>query len=344
MKTLKELVRENIWKLKPYSCARDEFKGEAKAYLDANENPFNTLYNRYPDPLQWAVKEKIAELKYVKPSQIMLGVGSDEPIDLIFRVFCEPKIDNVVAINPTYGMYGVCADINNVEYRQVNLEADYSLNADKVLAAVDNNTKVIFLCSPNNPTGNLLNTTEVEKILKGFDGIVVIDEAYIDFSDKASWIAKLSKYPKMVILQTFSKAWGLAAARCGMAFASEEIIGFFNKVKYPYNINILTQKLILEKLEQVEIKNNCVKEILSQRTLMIEELEQLSIVKHIYPSDANFILVKVDDANLRYKQLVEKGIIVRNRNSVTLCENCLRITIGTAQDNKELLNALKSLA
>ena len=344
MKQLKELVRENIWKLKPYSCARDEFKGEAKAYLDANENPFNTLYNRYPDPLQWAVKEKIAELKYVKPSQIMLGVGSDEPIDLIFRVFCEPKIDNVVAINPTYGMYGVCADINNVEYRQVNLEADYSLNADKVLAAVDNNTKVIFLCSPNNPTGNLLNTTEIEKILKGFDGIVVIDEAYIDFSDKASWISKLNKYPQMVILQTFSKAWGLAAARCGMAFASEEIISFFNKVKYPYNINILTQKLILEKLENIDIKENWVKEILSQRTLMIEELEQLSIVTHIYPTDANFVLVKVDDANLRYKQLVEKGIIVRNRNSVTLCENCLRITIGTAQDNKELLNALKSLA
>jgi histidinol-phosphate aminotransferase len=344
MKTLKELVRENIWKLKPYSCARDEFKGEAKAYLDANENPFNTLYNRYPDPLQWAVKEKIADIKYVKPSQIMLGVGSDEPIDLIFRVFCEPKIDNVVAINPTYGMYGVCADINNVEYRQVNLEADFSLNAEKVLAAADKNTKVIFLCSPNNPTGNLLNTTEIEKILKGFDGIVVIDEAYIDFSDKASWISKLNKYPQMVILQTFSKAWGLAAARCGMAFASEEIISFFNKVKYPYNINILTQKLILEKLENIDIKENWVKEILSQRTLMIEELEQLSIVTHIYPTDANFVLVKVDDANLRYKQLVDKGIIVRNRNSVTLCENCLRITIGTAQDNKELLNALRSLA
>ena len=344
MKTLKELVRENIWKLKPYSCARDEFKGEAKAYLDANENPFNTLYNRYPDPLQWAVKEKIADIKYVKPSQIMLGVGSDEPIDLIFRVFCEPKIDNVVAINPTYGMYGVCADINNVEYRQVNLEADFSLNAEKVLAAADKNTKVIFLCSPNNPTGNLLNTTEIEKILKGFDGIVVIDEAYIDFSDKASWISKLNKYPQMVILQTFSKAWGLAAARCGMAFASEEIISFFNKVKYPYNINILTQKLILEKLENIDIKENWVKEILSQRILMIEELEQLSIVTHIYPTDANFVLVKVDDANLRYKQLVDKGIIVRNRNSVTLCENCLRITIGTAQDNKELLNALRSLA
>lgn len=344
MKTLKELVRENIWKLKPYSCARDEFKGEAKAYLDANENPFNTLYNRYPDPLQWAVKEKIADIKYVKPSQIMLGVGSDEPIDLIFRVFCEPKIDNVVAINPTYGMYGVCADINNVEYRQVNLEADFSLNAEKVLAAADKNTKVIFLCSPNNPTGNLLNTTEIEKILKGFDGIVVIDEAYIDFSDKASWISKLNKYPQMMILQTFSKAWGLAAARCGMAFASEEIISFFNKVKYPYNINILTQKLILEKLENIDIKENWVKEILSQRTLMIEELEQLSIVTHIYPTDANFVLVKVDDANLRYKQLVDKGIIVRNRNSVTLCENCLRITIGTAQDNKELLNALRSLA
>ena len=344
MKTLKDLVRENIWKLKPYSCARDEFKGEAKAYLDANENPFNTLYNRYPDPLQWAVKEKIADIKYVKPSKIMLGVGSDEPIDLIFRVFCEPKIDNVVAINPTYGMYGVCADINNVEYRQVNLEADFSLNAEKVLAAADKNTKVIFLCSPNNPTGNLLNTTEIEKILKGFDGIVVIDEAYIDFSDKASWISKLNKYPQMVILQTFSKAWGLAAARCGMAFASEEIISFFNKVKYPYNINILTQKLILEKLENIDIKENWVKEILSQRTLMIEELEQLSIVTHIYPTDANFVLVKVDDANLRYKQLVDKGIIVRNRNSVTLCENCLRITIGTAQDNKELLNALRSLA
>lgn len=344
MKQLKELVRENIWNLKPYSCARDEFKGEAKAYLDANENPFNTLYNRYPDPLQWAVKEKIAELKYVKPSQIMLGVGSDEPIDLLFRVFCEPKQDNVVAINPTYGMYGVCADINNVEYRQVNLEEDFSLNADKVLKSVDENTKVIFLCSPNNPTGNLLSEAQIEKILKGFDGIVVIDEAYIDFSDKPSWLTKLKKYPQLVILQTFSKAWGLAAARCGMAFASEEIISFFNKVKYPYNINILTQKLILEKLEQVEIKNNWVKEILSQRTLMIEELKQLSIVEHIYPTDANFVLVKVDDANLRYKQLVDNGIIVRNRNSVTLCENCLRITIGTAQDNKELLKALTSLA
>lgn len=344
MKQLKELVRENIWNLKPYSCARDEFKGEAKAYLDANENPFNTLYNRYPDPLQWAVKEKIAELKYVKPSQIMLGVGSDEPIDLIFRVFCEPKQDNVVAINPTYGMYGVCADINNVEYRQVNLEEDFSLNADMVLKSVDENTKVIFLCSPNNPTGNLLSEAQIEKILKGFNGIVVIDEAYIDFSDKPSWLTKLKKYPQLVILQTFSKAWGLAAARCGMAFASEEIISFFNKVKYPYNINILTQKLILEKLEQVEIKNNWVKEILSQRSLMIEELNNLSIVKHIYPSDSNFILVKVDDANLRYKQLVDNGIIVRNRNSVTLCENCLRITIGTAQDNKELLKALTSLA
>lgn len=343
MKQLKELVRENIWNLKPYSCARDEFKGEAKAYLDANENPFNTLYNRYPDPLQWAVKEKIAELKYVKPSQIMLGVGSDEPIDLIFRVFCEPKQDNVVAINPTYGMYGVCADINNVEYRQVNLEEDFSLDADKVLKSVDVNTKVIFLCSPNNPTGNLLSEAQIEKILKGFDGIVVIDEAYIDFSDKPSWLTKLKKYPQLVILQTFSKAWGLAAARCGMAFASEEIISFFNKVKYPYNINILTQKLILEKLEQVEIKNNWVKEILSQRSLMIEELNNLSIVKHIYPTDANFVLVKVDDANLRYKQLVDNGIIVRNRNSVTLCENCLRITIGTAQDNKELLKALTSL-
>ncbi|MBR3872238.1 MAG: histidinol-phosphate transaminase [Paludibacteraceae bacterium] len=344
MKQLKELVRENIWNLKPYSCARDEFKGEAKAYLDANENPFNTLYNRYPDPLQWAVKEKIAELKYVKPSQIMLGVGSDEPIDLIFRVFCEPKQDNVVAINPTYGMYGVCADINNVEYRQVNLEEDFSLDADKVLKSVDVNTKVIFLCSPNNPTGNLLSEAQIEKILKGFDGIVVIDEAYIDFSDKPSWLTKLKKYPQLVILQTFSKAWGLAAARCGMAFASEEIISFFNKVKYPYNINILTQKLILEKLENIDIKENWVKEILSQRTLMIEELKQLSIVKHIYPTDANFVLVKVDDANLRYKQLVDNGIIVRNRNSVTLCENCLRITIGTAQDNKELLKALTSLA
>lgn len=343
MKSLKELIRPNIWSLAPYSCARNEFTGEASVFLDANENPYNQPFNRYPDPLQVQLKEKIAALKGVRPTQIMLGVGSDEPIDLIFRIFCEPSKDNVVAINPTYGMYGVCADINNVEYKQVNLNADFTLDAAKVLKACDKNTKVIFLCSPNNPTGNSLARTEIEKIVTSFEGIVVIDEAYIDFSNEPSWLASLDQYPNIIVLQTFSKAWGMAALRCGMAFASEDIIAFFNKVKYPYNLNLLTQEAVYKQVENVDQKNEWVKALLMERKKMMDALEALPLVKQIYPTEANFVLVKVDDANGAYKQLVDKGIIVRNRNSVTLCEGCLRITVGTPSENKQLLTALQQM-
>lgn len=343
MKTLQELIRPNIWSLAPYSCARNEFTGEASVFLDANENPYNQPFNRYPDPLQVQLKEKIAALKGVRPTQIMLGVGSDEPIDLIFRIFCEPAQDNVVAINPTYGMYGVCADINNVAYKQVNLNDDFSLDAQNVLDACDANTKVIFLCSPNNPTGNSLERSEIEKIVTGFEGIVVIDEAYIDFSNEPSWLASLNAYPNIIVLQTFSKAWGMAALRCGMAFASEDIIAFFNKVKYPYNLNLLTQETVLKQVEAVEQKNKWVETLLAERSKMITNLQNLPLVKHIYPTDANFVLAKVDDANKTYTYLVNKGIIVRNRNSVTLCQGCLRITIGTPQENQELLTALAQM-
>ena len=340
---LENLIRPNIWALSPYSCARNEFTGEASVFLDANENPYNQPFNRYPDPLQVQLKEKIAALKGVRPTQIMLGVGSDEPIDLIFRIFCEPAKDNVVAINPTYGMYGVCADINNVSYKQVNLNDDFTLDADKVLKACDKHTKEVFLCSPNNPTGNSLKRTEIEKIILGFEGIVVIDEAYIDFSNEPSWLASLDQYPNIIVLQTFSKAWGMAALRCGMAFASEEIIAFFNKVKYPYNLNLLTQEAVYKQVENVEQKNEWVKALLMERKSLIDALQALPLVKKIYPTDANFVLVKVDDANKIYKQLVDKGIIVRNRNTVTLCEGCLRITVGTPSENKQLLTALQQM-
>lgn len=343
MKTLQTLIRPNIWSLAPYSCARNEFTGEASVFLDANENPYNQPFNRYPDPLQLQLKEQIAALKGVRPTQIMLGVGSDEPIDLIFRIFCEPGQDNVVAINPTYGMYGVCADINNVAYLQVNLNDDFSLDAQKVLDACNANTKVIFLCSPNNPTGNLLDRQQIEKIITSFDGIVVIDEAYIDFSQEPSFLTSLDQYPNIIVLQTFSKAWGMAALRCGMAFASEEIIAFFNKVKYPYNLNLLTQEAVAKQVGNVAQKNQWVQTLLKEREKMINQLQVLPLVKHIYPTDANFVLVKVNDANGVYQQLVNKGIIVRNRNSVTLCQGCLRITIGTPQENQELLTALQQL-
>ena len=263
--------------LKPYSCARDEFKGEAEAYLDANENPLNYPYNRYPDPLQWKVKERVAAIKGVHPEQVFLGNGSDEAIDLIFRVFCEPKVDNVVAIDPTYGMYQVSADINDVEYRKVHLNADFSLDAERLLAAVDTHTKAIFLCSPNNPSANLLNRMEVLKIVETFEGITVIDEAYIDFSSEKSWLEVLNNYPKLIVLQTFSKAWGLAGVRLGMAFASSEIISLYNKVKYPYNINILTQQLVMEQLQQVERKAEWVNSLLQQRKYLIERLQALPL-------------------------------------------------------------------
>lgn len=329
--------------MKPYSCARDEFKGEASVYLDANENPMNFPYNRYPDPMQWALKDKIAKIKNVRAEQIMLGNGSDEPIDLVIRIFCEPQQDNIVAIDPSYGMYQVCAEVNNVEYRKVLLNEDYTLDANRVLKAVDKNTKIIFLCSPNNPTGNLLNRAEMLKIVAGFDGIVVIDEAYVDFSSEKSWLADLDKYPNIIVLQTFSKAWGLASVRCGMAFASEEVIAYFNKVKYPYNINILTQNFVSEQLDEEARKNVWVEMLLEQRAMLVEQLKQLSFVEKVYPTDANFVLVKVPDANAVYKYLVDKGIIVRNRNTVSLCLGCLRITVGTKEENEVLLEELKKI-
>jgi len=338
---INNLVRKNILNLKPYSCARNEFKGEASIFLDANENPKNAPYNRYPDPLQWALKEKIAKLKQVRPAQIMLGVGSDEPIDLIFRIFCEPKEDNVVAIEPTYGMYKVCADINNVAYRTVLLNDDFTLDADRVLQTVDQDTKAIFLCSPNNPSGNLLNHNEMLKIVENFSGIVVIDEAYVDFSSERSWLADLDKYPNIIVLQTFSKAWGLASVRCGMAFASEEIIAYFNKVKYPYNVNVLTQNFVNEQLESIKRKDEWVAMLLEQRTRLKEELAKLPCIKKVYPSDANFLLVKVIDANLIYNYLIDNGIVTRNRNSLSLCRDSIRITVGTPEENTVLLETLQ---
>lgn len=341
MKPLKDLVRKNIWALKPYSCARDEFKGEASVFLDANENPFGAPYNRYPDPRQWALKEKIAKIKGVPASQIMLGNGSDEPIDLIIRIFCEPGVDNMVAIEPTYGMYRVSADINNVEYRRVNLDSDFDIDIDAIFKAVDDNTKVIWLCSPNNPTGNALSRNRIRRIIDGFEGIVVVDEAYIDFSSQPSWLEELPAMPNLIVLQTFSKAWGLASVRCGMAFASTDIIELFNKVKYPYNINLLTQNFVSERINLIDEKERRVAAILSERPRVMEELSKLSIVEKVYPTDANFVLVKVSDANATYQRLVERGIIVRNRHSVTLCGNCLRITIGTREENDTLLTELK---
>jgi len=339
---LELLVRKNIFNLKPYSCARDEFKGEASVYLDANESPYNRQYNRYPDPLQEDLKERISQIKKINPARIMLGNGSDEAIDLIFRIFCEPAVDNVVAIEPTYGMYKVCADINNVEYRKVLLNENFQPDAEQLLEAADVNTKVIFLCSPNNPTGNLLDRREMLKIVQSFQGIVIIDEAYIDFSSEPSWLNELDKYPNLIVLHTFSKAWGMASLRCGIAFASEEIISLFNKVKYPYNLSSLVQHTILDQLDVgSDHKNYTVKLVLEERKYLVNVLNSLPFVEKVYPSDANFLLVKVKDADSIYNYLVDKGIIVRNRNSITLCGNCLRITVGTDKENEILIDALK---
>ena len=344
MKDLKEIVRKNIYSLKPYSSARNEFKGEASIFIDANENPYDTPYNRYPDPLQLQVKEKISALKGVPVENIFLGVGSDEPIDLLYRIFCEPQTDNVVALEPTYGMYSVCADINNVEYRKVSLKANYQFSADELLAATDENSKIIWLCSPNNPTGNALDAAEIEKVLKNFSGIVAVDEAYIDFSSQPSYLNKLKEYPNMVVLQTFSKAWGSAGVRLGMAFASEEIIKIFNKVKYPYNVNVLTQRYAIKLLDNFSQVEKKVKAILKNREKLEKQLAKVECVKEVYPTDANFILVKTTDSDAIYKYLIEKGIVARNRNGITLCDNCLRITVGTADENKQVIAALKNFS
>ena len=338
---LQKLLRSNIRELQPYSCARDEFKGEASVYLDANENPYNAPFNRYPDPLQWKVKEQISVQKNVPAKNIFLGNGSDEAIDLLYRAFCEPRIDNVVAIEPTYGMYKVCANINDIEYRTVLLDKDFLFSASELLKATDEHTKLIWICSPNNPTGNSLDSNEIKTVLRQFDGIVVIDEAYIDFSSQKSFVAQLSEYPNLIVLQTFSKAWASAAIRLGMAFASVEIIQVLNKVKYPYNLNTLTQKQVLQLLEKPEQIKQWVEILLNERKLLINEFEKLPLVEHIYPTDANFILIKVSDANAVYKYLTEKGIIIRNRSNVSLCLNSLRITVGTSEENSMLLNELK---
>lgn len=340
---LEKLLRNNIKALKPYSSARDEFSGEADVYLDANENPFNKPYNRYPDPLQWAVKEKIAVIKNIAPEKIFLGNGSDEPIDIIFRAFCEPGVDNMVSIDPTYGMYQVAADINNVEVRKVKLNEDFGFSAQKLLDATNLYTKVIFVCSPNNPTANLLDKTEIIKLITGFDGLVVVDEAYIDFAPESSLLPELDNYPNLIVLQTFSKAWGMAGIRLGMAFAQPEIIRIFNKVKYPYNINILTQKKALKLMDKIQEKEEWVKTILEERDKMVKKLFKLPFVQVVYPSDANFILVKMNDARGIYKYLTEQKIIVRDRSKVTLCENSLRITIGSPKENKKLRKALNAL-
>ncbi|MBO7556861.1 MAG: histidinol-phosphate transaminase [Bacteroidaceae bacterium] len=342
MKDLKNLVRPNIWSLKPYSSARDEYKGmTAEVFLDANENPYNRPINRYPDPLQEKLKAAISPIKGVPAENIFLGNGSDEAIDLVYRVFCNPGKDNVVAIDPTYGMYQVCADINDVEYRKVTLDEHFQFRADDLLAACDDSTKVIFLCSPNNPSGNCLLRSEIETVLEKFDGIVVVDEAYSDFAEQRPFRMDLQKYPNIVVLNTFSKAFGAAAIRLGMAFASVDIIGLFNKVKYPYNVNKLTQDCAMEELKDVTKIHQRIVQIKDARTMLMQAFSELPICQKVYPTDANFFLARVTDANAIYDYLVHRGIIVRNRNRVTLCGNCLRITIGTKDENTRLLSALR---
>ena len=339
---LEKLVRPNIWRLTPYSCARDEYKGkEAHVFLDANESPYNNPYNRYPDPLQWEVKLRLAQIKGVRPEQIFLGNGSDEAIDLVYRVFCRPGVDNVVAIAPTYGMYKVCADINDVEYRAVALNEDFSLDADRLLGACGQNTKAIWLCTPNNPVGNCLQAEEIVKVIDAFPGIVVIDEAYGDFAKAVPFRNQLNKFDNILVLNTMSKAWGSAAIRLGMAFASEEIIELMNRVKYPYNVNLLTQRQALEVMNDLGKVNDWLRLILNEREKMLPAFAELPLCRKIYPTDANFFLAKVSDANRIYKYLIDCGIVVRNRNNVQLCENCLRVTIGSPQENNELLKALR---
>ena len=341
---LQQLVRPNIWSLAPYSSARNEYAGKtARVFLDANENPYPTSaqLNRYPDPLQEEVKEQLSRLKGIPAENIFLGNGSDEAIDLPYRCFCRPGIDNVVAIEPTYGMYRVCADINDVEYRPVLLDDDFQITAERLLAASDDHTKIIWICSPNNPTGNNLRRDEMVRVIETFRGIVIVDEAYCDFSRQRSLRHELSRYPNLIVLNTMSKAWGLAAIRLGMAFASTEIIGLFNKVKYPYNVNVLTQRQALESLKDPTTVEGWVNSVLAERTRLMEAFRQLPICEKVYPSDANFFLAKMTDAQAIYDYLVDRGIIVRNRTRIQLCQNCLRITIGTRTENSELVGALR---
>jgi histidinol-phosphate aminotransferase len=346
MFTVDNILRDNIKRLVPYSSARDEYQGEASVFLDANENAFGSpleqQFNRYPDPLQYQVKKRLSEIKGLPVRNIFLGNGSDEAIDILFRSFCNPGVDNVILVPPTYGMYQVSANINDVEARNVPLTNEYQLNLEGIAEAIDKRTKLIFICSPNNPTGNSINRADVETILANFNGLVVVDEAYINFSRQKTFIQELTEYANLVVLQTLSKAWGLAGLRIGMAFASEEIIEVMNKVKPPYNVNEASQQLALQALANIDQVNSWIKETLIQRDKLVLGLKDFDFVADIYPSDANFILVKTNDANGIYNFLVQKGIIVRNRSKVELCEGCLRITVGTPEENKILLQTLQN--
>lgn len=342
MKTLEQLVRPNIWALQPYSCARDEFKGmNASVFLDANESPFNNGVNRYPDPLQESLKQQLSQLKGVPVENIFLGNGSDEAIDLPFRIFCRPGVDNVVAIDPTYGMYKVCADVNDVEYRKVPLDEHFDFSPEAILAACDQNTKLVFICSPNNPTGNAFEREKIEHVIREFDGIVIVDEAYSEFSSQLPLRADIGKYPNLIVLNTFSKAMGCAGIRLGMAFANREIIALFNKVKYPYNVNVLTQQRASEVLNNIVALQRNISLIMEERDHLMLSFRALPVCKEVFPTDANFFLARMTDADGIYRYLVNQGIIVRNRSKVALCGECLRITIGTKVENTKLLAAIR---
>ncbi|WP_228851614.1 histidinol-phosphate transaminase [Aegicerativicinus sediminis] len=341
---VQDLVRPNVKKMKPYSSARDEFKeiGANMVFIDANENPFETGLNRYPDPHQRELKQLISNIKKFPESQILLGNGSDEVLDLLFRAFCEPKQDNIIILPPTYGMYKVLAELNDVQYKSVLLTDDFQLKVSRILDTADEFSKLLFICSPNNPSGNCFKKNDIEDLLQNFKGIVVIDEAYVDFTGEDSWIQRLNEFPNLVVCQTLSKAYGLAGIRLGMCFASEDIINILKKIKPPYNVNQLTQ----QKAKEIIGENNVgedIQLILKGRKKLLEDLDQINFVRKIYPTDANFVLVKVDDANKRYVQLVESGVVVRNRSNQELCDNCLRLTVGTPDENEKLINKLKEL-
>ncbi len=344
---LQKIVRENIRNLTPYSSARKEFSGAAQIFLDANENsfgsPLHENYNRYPDPLQIEIKKKIAKLQSVKPSEIFVGNGSDEAIDLLFRIFCNPQIDNVLICPPTYGMYEVSAEINDVKVKKANLTKDFDLDSDAIHNESDENTKLHFICSPNNPTGNSFGREEILRIVETFGGIVIVDEAYIHFSREQSFVSEINNFPNLVVLQTFSKAWGLAGLRVGLAFAGEEIIQLFNRVKPPYNVSEIAQQAILRALENKPEAEKTIAEIITEREKLIESLQNFSCVKKVYPSDANFLLVKTTDVEKIYNFLLAEKIVVRNRSNVELCAGCLRITVGTSEENANLLEAISKL-
>jgi len=347
MKMLNKLLRKNIRELRPYHSARIEYSGKNATFLDANENSIGSVleegYNRYPDPLQTELRLEISKLKDINENAVFLGNGSDEAIDLLIRAFCEPGKDEIIICPPTYGVYSVFAKINDVPTINVHLTPQFQLDVKGILNRVNSRTKLIFLCSPNNPTANIVNPEDIRTILNGFQGLVIIDEAYIDFSSTDSWLGSLSNYNNLVILQTFSKAWGLANLRLGMAFADPEIINVLNNIKYPYNLSGVTQKLVLDALKNKKIKDKMISEIIRQRLILVTELEKLTLIKKVYPSDANFLLVKTNNASFLYDKLMTKKIIVRNRSNLIHCDNCLRITIGTAEENKNLISALKSL-